>query len=105
MDLETHPVIETFKKKLTGPGIRCNKIVIYGSHSGGRPREDSDIDLPVASDDFGSMDLGERLCLLGRAPLGLTRPTEIIGLTEEENRSQERASFVFDEVRSHGIEV
>ncbi len=44
------------------------------------------------------MDLWERLCLLGRARLGIKRPMEIIGVTEEEFEKVLTGSFIGDEV-------
>jgi predicted nucleotidyltransferase len=70
-----------------------------------KAKEDSDIDLVVVSDDFKNIDLWERLCLLGRARLGIKRPMEIIGITEEEYEKEHTGSFIGDEVKLRGIEV
>ena len=105
MDRENHIIIAQYKEKLETMGIRVKKIILYGSHASGEAREDSDLDLVVVSDDFGNMDLWERLCLLGRARKGIKRPMEILGLTEEEFELDGSDTFIRDEVKRKGIEV
>lgn len=105
MDKEIHCIIDEYKKKLEAMGVRVKKIILYGSHALGKAREDSDIDLLILSDDFKDMDLWERLCLLGRARIGIKRPMEISGITEEEFKSEHSGTFIGDEVKSKGIEV
>jgi predicted nucleotidyltransferase len=105
MDREIYQVISEYKRRLQSLGIKVKKTFLYGSHAVGKAREDSDIDLVVISEDFKSMDIWERLCLLGRARMGIKRPMEIIGLTEEELESEDSSSFIKDEVKSKGVEV
>jgi predicted nucleotidyltransferase len=105
MDREIYQVISEYKRRLQSLGIKVKKTFLYGSHAVGKAREDSDIDLVVISEDFKSMDIWERLCLLGRARMGIKRPMEIIGLTEEELESEDSGSFIGDEVKSKGVEV
>ncbi len=105
MDREIYQVISEYKRRLHSLGIKVKKTFLYGSHAVGKAREDSDIDLLVVSDDFESMDIWDRLCLLGRARIGIKRPMEIIGLTEEELESEDSSSFIKDEVKSKGVEV
>ncbi len=105
MDKEIYQVISEYKRRLEAVGIKVRKTFLYGSHAVGKAREDSDIDLVVVSDDFKKMDIWERLCLLGRARIGIKRPMEIIGLTEEELESEDSSSFIKDEVKSKGVEV
>lgn len=105
MDKEIYQVISEYKRRLEALGFKVKKTFLYGSHAVGKAREDSDIDLVVVSDDFKNMDIWERLCLLGRARIGIRRPMEIIGLTEEELKSEDSSSFIKDEVKSKGVEV
>ncbi len=51
------------------------------------------------------MDLWERLCLLGRARIGINKPMEILGLTEEEFIEESKGTFIADEVKLNGVEV
>ena len=105
MDKEISLIIKKYKQKLEASGIRVKKIFLYGSHVTGNARKDSDIDLVVVSDDFESMDLWERLCLLGRARIGIKKPMEILGLTEKEFSAEHSGTFIGDEVKSKGIEA
>jgi predicted nucleotidyltransferase len=105
MDKEIYQVISDYKRRLESLGVNIGKVILYGSHATGKAREDSDIDLVVVSDDFKNMDIWERLCLLGRARIGIKRPMEIIGLTEEELESEDNVSFIKDEIKSKGLEI
>ncbi len=105
MDKEVYRIINEYRQKLEALGIRVKKIILYGSYALGKAREDSDIDLLVVSDDLRDMDLWERLCVLGRARIGIRKPMEITGVTEEEFNSDYCGTFIGDEVKSKGIEV
>ena len=103
MDKKIHHIIKEYQKKLEVLGVRTKKIILYGSYAMGNAREDSDIDLVIVSDDFENMDLWERLCLLGRARLGIKSPMEILGYTEKEFTAKEQGTFLGDEVKSKGV--
>ena len=105
MDKEIYRIIIEYKRKLEGMGIKVKKIILYGSHAVEKTEEHSDIDLVVVSNDFKDIDLWERLCLLGRARIGIKKPMEILGFTEEEFDSENSGTFVGDEIKSKGIEV
>lgn len=105
MDKEIYQVITEYKKRLGALGIKAKKIFLYGSHALGTAREDSDIDLLVVSDDFKDKDLWEKQCLLGHARMGIKRPMEIQGLTEEEFEAEYSGTFIGDEVRAKGVEI
>lgn len=42
---------------------------------------------------------------MGRARMGIKRPMEILGLTEEEFASEYSGTFIGDEVKSKGVVV
>jgi predicted nucleotidyltransferase len=105
VDKEISRLINEYQQKLEALGIKVNKIILYGSHASGKARKDSDIDLVVVSNDFKNMDLWKRLCLLGRARVGIKRPMEILGFTEEEFAQTAIGSFIGDEVKPKGIVV
>lgn len=105
MDKEIHLIISEYRQKLEALGVKVQKIILYGSHTSGRAKEDSDIDLVVVSNDFKDMDLWERLCFLGHARIGMKKPMEILGLTEEEFASENRGTFIGNEVKAKGIEI
>ena len=64
------------------------KIILYGSYKDGNPREDSDIDLIVISENFKEMDLRERLEILGLAASKIFEPIEALCYTEEKGRNK-----------------
>jgi predicted nucleotidyltransferase len=105
MDKEIYQVITEYKQRLKALGINVKKTILYGSYADGRTKEDSDIDLIIVSDDFKNMDIWERLCLLGRARIGIKRPIEIMGFTQEELESEDSVAFIKNEIKSKGIEI
>lgn len=105
MDQEVFSIIEKYKDALSKSGIRAKKVILFGSHSYGRAKEYSDIDLVVISDDFKEMNLIERLEILGRATAKIMEPIEALGYTEEEFGSKEEGSFIADKVKAKGIEI
>jgi len=105
MDKKVNKIINQYRKNLEAMGVKIRKLIIYGSHASGKSKEESDIDLVVVSNDFKDMDLWERLCLLGRARIGIKRPIEILGITEEEFKEEKSGTFLGDEVKSKGIEI
>ena len=105
MDKEMLDTIKQYKKNLEALGVRAKKIIIYGSYASGNAKTDSDLDLLVLSNDLKNMDLWERLCILGRARLGIKRPMEILGMTEEEYETEHGFAFIRDEVKAKGIEI
>ena len=83
---EIEAIIERYKNTLIKLGIKPEKIILYGSFAKGSPREDSDIDLLVISDDFKNMNIRERLETLGLAAGRVFEPIEAIGYSSEELR-------------------
>lgn len=77
-------IIEKFAQELKKLGINPERITLYGSYAKGNPREGSDIDLIVVSDDFRGMNIRERLEILGLAAGKTFEPIESLGYTREE---------------------
>ena len=85
---EINTIIKNFKQELKNMDIIPKKIILYGSYKDGNPREDSDIDLIVISENFKEMNLRERLEILGLAAGKIFEPIEALGYTEEEVRNK-----------------
>ena len=105
MDGTVIEIIRRYQLALEKRGIRVNKIVLYGSHSDGRAREHSDIDLIVVSDDFADLDLWDRQCALGHALADVFEPIEALGYTVAEYEALGPGTFVGQEVKPKGIVV
>ena len=101
---EIKRIIKRYAIELEKLGIITKKIMIYGSYAKGHPREGSDIDLLVISEDFKGRNLRERLEILGLAAGRVFEPIEARGYTEEEIIDKERGSFL-DEIVTNGIAV
>ena len=105
MDKEINLIVNEYRKKLEVLGIKAKKIILYGSYAFGNAKVDSDLDLVVISNDFKNMDLWERMCILGRARIGIQRPMEILGFTEKEFAKENRGTFIGDEIKTKGVEI
>ena len=88
-------IIDRFHKEIERMGVKPRQILLYGSYAaGGAPREDSDIDVIVISEDFKKMNLRERLELLGIAAGKVFEPIEALGYTPEEIESHKKETFL-----------
>ncbi|MCM8778385.1 MAG: nucleotidyltransferase domain-containing protein [Candidatus Omnitrophica bacterium] len=96
-------IIERYKQELRNLGINPKKIILFGSYAKGTPRQDSDIDLIVISDDFKNMNLRERLEVLGLAAGRVFEPIEALGYTPEEIETETKESFLEDILNSVSI--
>jgi uncharacterized protein len=77
-------IIKNFKNMLEEDGLFIDKIVLYGSHARGNPRDDSDLDVVVVSKSFEDKIYWERLELLSSTILKLLEPLEVVALTPKE---------------------
>lgn len=93
-------IIKQYTAKLIDLGIEVERVILFGSYAKGHPREDSDIDLIVVSKDFESMNIRERLEILGVASARIMQPIQAKGYTLQEMESKEKDSFL-TEVLEH----
>jgi predicted nucleotidyltransferase len=91
---EIKEIVQRFALEIEKLGIKPQKMVLYGSYAKGMPREESDIDILVISNDFKNMNLRERLELLGIAAGKVFEPIEAIGYTEEEAEADKKGTFL-----------
>ena len=102
--LEVKQVIDEYKQALKALGINVERVILYGSHSLGNQREDSDIDLVIISKDFQNLNLRERLEVLGIAAARIMKPVEAKGYTPEEIETTSEASFL-KEILEVGVTI
>lgn len=95
-------IVDKFKNELKNLGINAERIVLFGSYIKGNPREDSDIDLIVISDDFENLNLRERLEILGLAAGKVFEPIEALGYTKKEIETKE-SSFINEILKSASV--
>lgn len=76
--------IRRFRAELEKMGIRCERVLLFGSRATGTAREDSDIDLFVVSPDWARYSDRERLEMLGVAAARILEPIQARGVTPEE---------------------
>lgn len=107
MDREILEAIERLGKTLAAMGVSVKRFVVFGSAARGHRHADSDIDIAAISDDFGKMNLYERLTTCGRALVvaNISPPFEVLPFTEREYNNALPGSFLNDEVKCQGIEV
>jgi len=105
VDKRINRIIRRFKAALEKRGINVNRLVLYGSHSIGTAKEYSDIDIVVVSDDFASMELYDRLCVLGHAVADVFEPVEPLPYTVAEYESMGPETFIGQEVKPKGVVI
>lgn len=91
-------IISDFANVLAAGGTRPHKIVLFGSHSTGTQREDSDIDVVVISEDFAGKGYWERIDILSAAIAKVFQPIEAVAMTPQEWRSGD--SLIADYARN-----
>jgi predicted nucleotidyltransferase len=74
-------------------GIRCERMLLFGSQASGTAHEGSDIDLFVISPDWAPYSERERLEMLGIAAVRLLEPIQARGATPEELATRQLAPF------------
>jgi uncharacterized protein len=86
-------VIHLYCQELQHMGIRCERVLLFGSQAKGTAHEGSDIDLIVISPDWDRYGKRERLELLGIAAARILEPVQAYGFTPEEITSHQTTAF------------
>jgi predicted nucleotidyltransferase len=81
---ELEITIRRFREELERMGIRCERILLFGSQADGTAKEGSDIDLFVISPDWARYSERERFEMLGIAAARILEPIQARGITPEE---------------------
>ncbi len=90
---ELEGIIRRYRRELERMGIRCERMLLFGSQASGTAREGSDIDLFVISPDWARYGERERLELLGLAAVRLLEPIQARAATPEEIATHQLAPF------------
>jgi predicted nucleotidyltransferase len=74
-------LIRRYVAALEARGIPVERVILFGSHAAGHPREWSDIDIAVISPKFDALSLLERYEQLGLANRELQAPLDVVGFS------------------------
>ena len=92
------------KKLLEGRGLNINKIVMFGSFARGEQKEDSDIDIIIASSDFRNKGIFERVKMTTGICRELVRelkiPFDLLYYSDEE--WENKNFLIINEARAYG---
>jgi predicted nucleotidyltransferase len=94
-----------YQRKLEQENIRCERILLFGSHRWGTAYDGSDIDLIVVSPDWGKYSSRERLEIMGVAAARILEPIQAQGFTPEEIASRKLSPFWQNILDSEAIVV
>ena len=97
--------VHRFCKELARMGIRCERVLLFGSWATGRATEGSDIDLIVVSPDWAPYSERERLEMLGVAAARILEPVQARGVTPEELEGQRLSLFWQQIIREQAVEI
>ena len=86
-------------------GIRCERMLLFGSQATATAHEGSDIDLFVISPDWAGYSERERLEMLGIAAVRLLEPIQARGATPEEIAEHRLTPFWEQVLREQAIVV
>lgn len=90
--------VRQFKQALESIEIQVVQLILYGSHTDGTAREDSDIDVVVISPSFSDKDYWQRIDILTEAIYKVFAPIEASAFTPEEWKAEK--SLIVDYARN-----
>lgn len=98
-------IAKNYATELKRSGFVFEQVYLFGSHSTGRARQDSDIDLAVVSKrpGRGKTYLSQKM-KLWKAAVGVDTRIEPV-LLAVEDIEEATASIIGDEVRKYGVRV
>lgn len=102
---ELEMIIQRFRAEVEKMGIRCEKILLFGSQASGAAKEGSDIDLFVISSDWVGYNDRERFEILGIAAARILEPIQARGVTPEEIATHRLSPLWEDVLNKQAIAV
>ena len=81
--------------------IHVDRLILFGSYVDGSPREDSDIDIAVISEDFNTMSIWDRISLLAQASVAVDSRIELIAFSPKDYFHPESCSLL-NEIKNKG---
>ena len=74
--------------------IRVDQLILFGSYNDGRPREDSDIDIAVISEDFERMRILDKIDLFAKTSLAVDSRLELVGFPKNKFMNPDPCSLL-----------
>lgn len=74
--------------------VKVDRLILYGSYSDGKSREDSDFDIAVISEDFENMSLLEKIELFSTAAVAIDSRIELKGFSKRDFLHPENSLFL-----------
>ena len=81
--------------------IHVEQLILFGSYIYGSPREDSDIDIAVISEDFNKMSIWDKISLLAQTSVAVDSRIELIAFTSKDYSQPENGSLL-KEIKDKG---
>jgi len=81
--------------------IHVDQLILFGSYIYGTPREDSDIDIAVVSEDFNKMSVWDKISLLAQVSVAVDSRIELIAFTLKDYSHPESGSLL-SEIKQKG---
>lgn len=81
--------------------INVDRLILFGSYNGGNPRQDSDFDIAVISEDLERMSILDKIDLFSKASLMIDSRIELKGFSKKEFLNTEKGS-ILDEIKKKG---
>ncbi len=98
-------IVRRFRDELERMGIRCERVLLFGSQATGTAQEGSDIDLFVVSPDWAPYSERERLERLGVAAARILEPIQARGVTAEEIATHQLSSLWEQVLREQAVAI
>lgn len=84
--------------------IKVNKVIVYGSYAYGEPKDESDIDIAIISENFNGMSLLKKIEILSGVSLAIDSRIEVKGFTLEEYDKAQPGSLI-ELIKKQGKEI
>ncbi len=81
--------------------IHVDRLILFGSYADGSPREDSDIDIAVISEDFDKMSVWDKISLLAQSSIAVDSRIELIAFTPKDYAHPQKCSLL-NEIKNKG---
>lgn len=97
--------VRRYCQELELMGVKCERVLLFGSQAVGQVEEGSDIDLIIISSTWGPYSTRERLEMLGLAAARILEPVQALGATPEEVSTHRISPFMEHILNEQAVEI